>query len=69
MFLKICSTITYKGNGYKHSIMYSDMKAEVSDANIEQYALKILENVRMFEKKFIPIIVQEYVLMPSWCEW
>ena len=49
--------------------MYSDMKAKVSDANIEQYALNMLENVRILEKKYIPIIVQEYALMPSWCEW
>lgn len=63
------ATLTYKGNGYKHSVMYSDMKAVLCDENIKKYALGILKSTHTFEEQYAPVIAGKYAAMPSWFEW
>ncbi len=63
------ATLTYEGAGYKHFVNYHDIKNVLSDSVIYQYALAVLKEVRFFEKKYVPLIVESYGETPSWFKW
>lgn len=63
------ATLSYYGNGFKHSIMYSDMKALLCDENIKKYTMEILKSIYTFEEQYVPVIAGKYTAMPSWFEW